>query len=564
MFTPRIGLLALLFLTLSSTGFAGGYQSRLYVDSEVAISGGGSSWGDAIKYLQDAITEAQGLNQQGSGPVEIWVARGIHYTDQDLGNPAGSGNRNRSFNLYDSITMYGGFKGDETSLSQRPLDVLTGGPNATLLSGPVSAGGAYHVVDGSFAIGNNPTHYDVAQLNGFIVAHGNADGAGSKQDGAGFYSSFGRQRIANCLFANNHAVDEGGAVYVDGVDTHVDMFNCIVRGNTAFLGGGVYTTGGSYFLFAHGTVVENGEYTGGGSPTGGGGAQHNGAGTEARYYSSTLYGNLDSLGAHFDVTNSAELLFGNCILWGGESSNGNSDVGFTTGNVTFSDCIVEGGTTLVEQIATGSITLQNDFLSSDPDFLNAPIGNYGIFPSSPGVDMGSNGWVHADRGDIDQDGDTSEKTPLDLALNPRLVGAAYDFGAYEVGCVAVNYCASSLNSSGSNARMAWQGSCRVSEQDLTLIANGVPNTPGIFFFGSAQNQVPFGDSLLCLTSNIKRLTINFGSSNTLSYTVDWNHPAIASNFLPGNTRFIQAWFRDVAAGGAGYSTSDGLAMTFTN
>ena len=47
----------------------------------------------------------------------------------------------------------------------------------------------------------------------------------------------------------------------------------------------------------------------------------------------------------------------------------------------------------------------------------------------------------------------------------------------------------------------------------------------------------------------------------LSHAVDFTDPGSAASALPiGSTRYIQAWYRDPAAGGAGFNLSDGLEL----
>jgi hypothetical protein len=92
--------------------------------------------------------------------------------------------------------------------------------------------------------------------------------------------------------------------------------------------------------------------------------------------------------------------------------------------------------------------------SADPQFLdaNGPDGTAGtmddnlrLSPTSPCIDAGNTQLVLPDGADIDQDGNTSEATPIDLDGNPRLLDdpnspntgktifdwAVVDMGAYE-------------------------------------------------------------------------------------------------------------------------------------
>jgi hypothetical protein len=74
-------------------------------------------------------------------------------------------------------------------------------------------------------------------------------------------------------------------------------------------------------------------------------------------------------------------------------------------SVTYSD--LQGGLA-----GTGNIAL-------DPLFADAPTGDFRLSADSPCIDAGSNGDVPPDSLDLDDNGDTSEPTPIDLAEAPR-------------------------------------------------------------------------------------------------------------------------------------------------
>ena len=80
----------------------------IHVDDDASLGGNGLSWDTAHKYLQDALSVAE------SGD-EIWVAEGIYKPDQ--GSSHILGDRNASFNLKSGVSLFGGFKGSETSRS---------------------------------------------------------------------------------------------------------------------------------------------------------------------------------------------------------------------------------------------------------------------------------------------------------------------------------------------------------------------------------------------------------------------------------------------------------------
>ncbi|MHC4528467.1 MAG: choice-of-anchor Q domain-containing protein, partial [Planctomycetota bacterium] len=71
----------------------GAYEHRIiHVDGDANGANDGSSWHDAHKYLQDALSAAT------SGD-EIWVAQGLYKPDQDSNHPGGTGDQSATFQL---------------------------------------------------------------------------------------------------------------------------------------------------------------------------------------------------------------------------------------------------------------------------------------------------------------------------------------------------------------------------------------------------------------------------------------------------------------------------------
>jgi len=84
----------------------------IYVDADADAAGGnnGSSWQDAYKCLQDALTVAQHDD-------EIRVAEGVYKPDTQVvtgrfgPQVSGSGDRNATFRLMNGVTLKGGYAG---------------------------------------------------------------------------------------------------------------------------------------------------------------------------------------------------------------------------------------------------------------------------------------------------------------------------------------------------------------------------------------------------------------------------------------------------------------------
>lgn len=82
----------------------------VFVDRDATGNNNGSSWANAYNDLQTALHNAP-LGSQ------IWVAEGTYLPD--------ASDRNVSFQLRNTISLYGGFAGNETSLEQRIFSIIS-------------------------------------------------------------------------------------------------------------------------------------------------------------------------------------------------------------------------------------------------------------------------------------------------------------------------------------------------------------------------------------------------------------------------------------------------------
>ena len=130
-----------------------------------------------------------------------------------------------------------------------------------------------------------------------------------------------------------------------------------------------------------------------------------------------------------------------------------------------------------------------------------------------------------------------------------------------------NYCTANPNSTGLPATISWSGSTHIGANNFAIQVFDLPaQTSGICFFGSAATQVPFGNGWRCVASPVQRLSVQQASIfGDLTRAVDFTQPPFASGpsaIHAGLTKCFQCWYRNPAAGGAGFNLSDGLAVTF--
>jgi Tol biopolymer transport system component len=122
------------------------------------------------------------------------------------------------------------------------------------------------------------------------------------------------------------------------------------------------------------------------------------------------------------------------------------------------------------------------------------------------------------------------------------------------------YCTANPNSTGAPADLSADGSMSSSAGYLWLASMPVPNQNGIFFHGSYQVQLPFGNGYLCTTGGNVHGAVVLGAGNVATYTYDNSDAKHSLAAFVGTTRNFQHWFRDPAGGGAFFNLSDAISI----
>lgn len=241
-------LCCLLFVSL-----ADGAQ-RYYVTPNG--TGNGSSWANALgeSGFRNELVAA------GDGD-EFWVAKG-KYRPSDT-------DRIVSFSLKSGVSLYGGFSGNETELSQRDwsanITVLTGDLDfndttdvhgVTLTADDIKSDGKGN----SYSVLLAENVSNTAVLDGFVVSGGNAVNSeqrgqvGGRTCGGGMYANNSNAVIRNSSFIGNFASSNGGGVFASLCGSRVT--NCYFSGNTSGQGGGMYIQN------SDGTILEDCTFSG--------------------------------------------------------------------------------------------------------------------------------------------------------------------------------------------------------------------------------------------------------------------------------------------------------------
>jgi len=232
-----------------------------YVDDDAPDTGTGTSWEDAFKYLQDALTDTRILPGE-----EIWVAQGTYKPDQ--GSDTGiiiAGYTAATFQLINDVTLKGGYAGiGATNPDERNIETYQ-----TILSGDLGNNdlpnfvnyddNAHHIVKGA-----NTT------LEGFIIEGGNS--YDSTTSGGGMYNESCSPIIKDCTFRNNRAIKAGGAI--SNVSASPQIQNCIFSKNRIVLGG---RGGGAIFNSDSQSQIDKSIFIDNTSFDGTAGAAHGGA-----------------------------------------------------------------------------------------------------------------------------------------------------------------------------------------------------------------------------------------------------------------------------------------------
>lgn len=209
------------FTALCLTLVTGLLAQVTYVNQNATGANNGTSWQNAYTNLSNALANTT------AG--QVWVAKGKYLPGG--ANPTEMDN----FTIGNSIAIYGGFAGTETSLGQRNPSL-----NPTTLSGDLNDDNAPMAYDSSLSLDNSLHVIYVDSLisgpvviDGFNIEHGTTDNDNTQPiffwRGGGIFALSAVQ-VHNCVFAGNYA-RSGASVFLSD-DCDGSLFrDCIFTGN---------------------------------------------------------------------------------------------------------------------------------------------------------------------------------------------------------------------------------------------------------------------------------------------------------------------------------------------
>jgi len=372
----------------------------------------GSSWLTAFSDIQSAVDVADAGD-------EIWVKAGI-YTR----TPVDSFDNYVVSNKYLSLSFYGGFP---ASMSSPQWDDREWASYPTIITGNNITGDNW--VRG-FSLNSGSVIVD-----GFTIMNCAGDAYGGGGIRIAYTSLDSIITIRNCVIKNNIGLTHctgGGVMITSADDATINLINCLITGNTAQQGGGVYVAGqnsATYPVNVINCTIANNQATDDSADYGGG-----------------IY------------NNNAYIHFRNAVIWGntraGAAASGLVETYYGAGYSSVAYTLIQGGYS-----GTGNLNQDPYFVSGVDSHLTA---------DSPCIDRGLNSSLPTDVDDLDDDADTDETLPFDLDAGTRLIdgdgyaGDVVDMGCYEYGS-SVALTLRVVRTSFSEGESAWECALDISE-----------------------------------------------------------------------------------------------------
>jgi alpha-tubulin suppressor-like RCC1 family protein len=386
----RFTYLLFSFISLISLGHA--------VTHYVTPTGNGdaSSWGSAGN-LQMALASASSGDQ-------IWIASGNYM-------PTMNGDRLGYFDASTAnITIFGGFSGSETMLSQR--DSMA---NPVVLSGDIGSLGTN--TDNSFTVISINAANVILDSLSIQDGYGN-DGADvfQQQGGGAYLSSSATGTIFRNVHFKNNSAQHGGAVVQPNASAGILRFeNCYFENNMTTLSSGAIRS--LQTLEVINTVFANNTAT----AQAGGAIVLSGA-ANSIFENSTFYGNSCGTDGGALWTDIA-VMVKNSIMWNNTATNGTNTIHDTTSSTNTMNSLLSnamsgewpGGTLGID----GGNNVAGDPSFTDPTNINGPDGK--LYTMDDGLTLSGNSPA------IDAGLATSANMDI---LGKPLYGAP-DIGAYE-------------------------------------------------------------------------------------------------------------------------------------
>ncbi|WP_430409869.1 choice-of-anchor Q domain-containing protein [Kordia sp.] len=400
-----------------------GFKVPIFVNASATGADNGSGWTNAYTSLETALTVA-------SNDDVIWVAAGTY-------KPAGTSRLNSFMITNDNLTIYGGFNGTETQLSQRDFRA-----NETILSGDVNDDDTVVTFSGG---GRNENLYHVVEvtgqsltLDGIVISGGQATASsGDDRFGAGIYKDVGVDNlvVTNSKFRNNVSIG-GSSIFARCANGEtISVLNSIFHDNLGTYAAGLYAINGnnvSYTVTLANSLFYNNTTRNSGSNLGFTGSsvwlRANGTSssltstvTNCTFVDNTDIGtrastNRGTFSASRSGTANHTVVVSNSVFYGNRGANNAVTRVITNGHTIIANSITVNNAIDENNFVGVPAGSQTNTSNANPLFTDAANGDYTLTASSPAINAGNNTFVIG---------------TTDVANNNRVEDTTVDIGAYE-------------------------------------------------------------------------------------------------------------------------------------
>lgn len=389
----------------------------IYVDEDATGANDGSSWTNAFTSLKDATDFASIVGDQ------IWVAEGTYAPHAT--------SRTTSFSLEAGVSLYGGFNGTETALSQRDWRTyetvlsgdLSGNDNANVAwSEATRSENSYRIL----VINGDNTLIDGVTISG---GHGNHASDNNYNRGAAIskFNAINTLEVRNCVIENNVANIVAGikAEYSSSSAHTANIENCTFNKNVSRYGSsymvsilaGIGTATVSNCLMAENEAINIGTNDGFSGP---GGFLDSRAGStlDAEVVNCTFIDNINT-GTHAANSETSTIA---ARRHGG------------TFNLTVANCVFDGNTASKSIGRMNTSNCPNTALLVNnvrPDVASTVCSTSSISETALTPTLDANGRPLAGSNTIDAGDNNYTVGTSDIDGNNRIMNSTIDMGAFE-------------------------------------------------------------------------------------------------------------------------------------
>lgn len=199
-----------------------GANDVFYVNLVAAGKNDGSSWLNAFTQIQQGIDAAMAYNMAANKQAVVWVSAGEYQLEKTI-------------ELKEGVSLFGGFKGTENNLGER--QTKSGGKVWEFLNPTIVKAGEGKNIRIMSSLNNN---FKAAMyINGFTITGGYATGSSDNDKSGGGIHLMNNMFVQCCIITGNEADGNGGGISLRGGGISGVESSLIENNSTKTNGGGV-------------------------------------------------------------------------------------------------------------------------------------------------------------------------------------------------------------------------------------------------------------------------------------------------------------------------------------